>query len=478
MSAVDAAWYHMDGLSNLAMVTGVILTREALSYDKVHAIFRERMPAFERFRQRVVECGFPIATPHWEDVPNFDINQHIHHVALPAPHDDAALRTLIADIASTPLNHALPLWQVHVIDGVGNGSAVVIRYHHCIADGTGMMVVTQRLFDAAPGVLHSLASPLGINPSSPPVDEGVLSTALNAVERAASDAFASAGAAAMAIGGAGILLGELLRRPDAKSPLKSDFSAGKRVAWSAQVAIKDVRAIGARTNAKVNDVLVAATTGALRAYLQQRGMDVSHTPIRAMVPVDLRAPEVPRQLGNDFGLLILDLAVASAHPDQRLALTKVRMEALKRSPQPVAIRLLLDIFGRVPKAVGDVVNDLFGSKASMVLTDMAGPRETLYLAGVPIDRMLFWVPHPGKQLGISISIYSYRGTASLAIMSDAHLVPDPETITTLFNQEFAAMLEATKTRGSKAPVRKPVGSDPASRHKPPANNRQARSAGG
>lgn len=466
MNPIDAAWYHLDGPANLAMVTGVMLTLEPLSFDKVRTVYRERLLTFERFRQRVVERGFPIATPHWEDMPHFDVDQHIHHLALPAPHDEAALRALIAELASTPLNRAQPLWQVHVVDGVGHGSAVIMRYHHCIADGTGMMTVTQRLFDAAPGVLHPITEPADAGQTGEAVESSLISNAFRAVERATSDALATVGSAAravahpqdiidkaaVALGGAGMLLGEMLRWPDPASPLKGEFTPGKRVAWSTPVTVKDVKAIGARTGAKVNDVLIAAMTGALRAYLKQHGVDVNHTTVRAMVPVDLRPPERKGQLGNEFGLVILELAVPSARMDQRLALTKVRMDALKRSPEPIATKLLFDIFGRGPKAVEDMVNTLFGSKASVVMTDVAGPREKIFLAGVPVDRMMFWVPHPGEQLGMGISIYSYRGLASLAIISDAHLVPDPESITALFNQEFAAMRDEIKPRTAKVSV--------------------------
>ena len=118
MSPVDAAWYHMDGPANLAMVTGIMLTKERLDFKKVRAVYRRRWVGFDRFRQRVVERGFPLPIPQWEDMPNFDIDQHVHQIALPAPHDRAALTALINDIASTPLDHEQPLWQVHVIDNV------------------------------------------------------------------------------------------------------------------------------------------------------------------------------------------------------------------------------------------------------------------------------------------------------------------------------------------------------------------------
>ena len=104
--------------------------------------------------------------------------------------------------------------------------------------------------------------------------------------------------------------------------------------------------------------------------------------------------------------------------------------------------------------IEDFAVNLFGSKASVVMTNVAGPQGPLYLAGVPIDRFMFWVPHPGKQLGMGISILSYKGDATLAVISDAHLVPDPGAITVEFNREFGRMLkrvrcgDTTTTRGS------------------------------
>ena len=130
------------------------------------------------------------------------------------------------------------------------------------------------------------------------------------------------------------------------------------------------------------------------------------------------------------------------------------MDALKRSPEPVAIMALFNLFGRAPKAVEDFAVELFGSKASVVMTNVAGPQRTLYLAGVPIDRFTFWVPHPGRQLGMGISIMSYAGQATLAVIADARLVPDPEAITVGFNREFARMLKAVRCpRETSAPRR-------------------------
>jgi len=463
MAPVDAAWYHIDGPVNFAMVTGILLTKQALDFEKVKAVYRRRLARFDRFCQRVVETGFPIATPHWEEIPDFDIGQQLHHIALPEPCDRAALVELVSELAGTPLDRERPLWQVHVVDNVDGGSALVMRIHHCLADGTAAMAVCRELFDTtAAGWAHA-KPPRRRSRRVPGRKESLFAPALAAVGKAARDALATAEAtldavghpqqlideAALAASGAGMLLAELLKAPDPASPLKGEFGLEKRVAWSEPVALDDIKAIGAPSGAKINDVLVAGMTGALRAYLRKRGVDVNHNTLRAMVPVDLRPPGQGLELGNHFGLVILDLPVRARQACARLRLTKERMDALKRSPEAVAVMALFNLFGRVPKAIEDFAVDLFGSKASLVMTNVAGPTRPLYLAGVPIERFMFWVPHPGRQLGMGISILSYRGRATLAVIADARLVPDPEAITAGFHREFARMLKTARPRRTK-----------------------------
>ncbi len=425
MSAVDAAWYHIDGPANLAIVTGIALTKQALDFGKVSKIIQRRLLEFERFRQRVVEHGLAIPTLEWQDIPDFDIGPHLRHAALPAPQNEKALMALVNDLASMPLDRSRPLWQIHIIDSVMGGSAMIFRYHHCIGDGTAMKAVTARLFDI-----------VGAKTRPPP----------RSAKQSAPDAQTAAPGlleqAGLIMKGAGALLLELVKWPDPPSPFKGEFSPGKTVAWTQAVSLDQVKAIGASTGAKVNDVLVAVATGALRSYLMQRGINVNQSTLRAMVPVDLRAPQSQGELGNDFGLVILDLPVEVASATKRLALVKARMDALKRSTEAIAMQFLFDLFGRGPKLLEDLANQVFGSKASIVLTNVVGPNHPVLLAGVPIDRLMFCVPFPGNQLGLGLSILSYQGKATLTVIADARLVPDPEKITRQFNRQFAAMTKS------------------------------------
>ncbi|MCU0765163.1 MAG: wax ester/triacylglycerol synthase family O-acyltransferase, partial [Burkholderiaceae bacterium] len=409
MTAVDAAWFHIDGPANTAVITSIALTRKPLDFDRVKAVYTQRLAQFVRFRCRVVESPLPLATPHWEEIPGFEIGQQLHHVALPAG-GKAALAELVSDLVGTPLDRSRPLWDVHVVDGVEGGAALITRMHHCIGDGTASLLVARALFDTTPNGWRTAAARPARPAASPGLVERLFAPAIDAagwsVETvrslvggavdAATHPRQLAGKAAMVLAGAGTLAMELLKSPDPRSPLKGEFGLGKRVAWSAPVRLTDVKAIGAPLGAKINDVLVAAMTGALRHYLRGRGVDVDGTTVRAMVPVDLRPPGRASELGNEFGLVILELAIGAKDPLARLRRTKAHMDQLKRSPEAAAVLALFGIVGHAPKAVEDLAVQLFGSKASVVMTNVAGPKEPLYLAGVPIDRVMFWVPHPGK----------------------------------------------------------------------------------
>lgn len=417
LDPVDAAWYQLDGPANPAIVTAVALCARPLQFARVKRTLQERLLSFERFRQCVVQQGIAPPTPCWQDMPGFDIDRHVHRAALPAPHDEAALRDWVSELAGQPLDHALPLWQAYVVDNVGTGGAFVFRYHHCIGDGAAMMTVAVRLFNTPPAQASSSQAPA----------PGLLSAVGGMLAAATSVA------------------GLLAKPADPPSPFKGQFAAGQRVAWSRPVAICDAKAIGAACGAKVNDVLTAAVAGALRSYLRGRGIDMRRKTLRAMVPVSLRPAERIGELGNLFGLVVLELPVTASTPARRLALTQARMDALKHSSQALATQALFDLFGRGPKALQDAASWVLGSKASVVLTNVAGPREAAHLAGVPIDRMMFGVPHPGSELGVGISIFSYRGQATLTVMADAGLVPDPVEITRAFEREFATLLKRTRT---------------------------------
>ena len=152
MPSADAAWLRMDRAENLMAITSVLWFEQPLPLQPLRALLRVRLvDRYPRFTQRVVDGGL-LGAPHWEDDDHFDLDLHIHHVALPAPGGRAELQELVSDLMATPLDRTKALWHVHVVDGYENGSALVTRMHHCIADGIALARVMLSLTDPSPEV--------------------------------------------------------------------------------------------------------------------------------------------------------------------------------------------------------------------------------------------------------------------------------------------------------------------------------------
>jgi len=218
----------------------------------------------------------------------------------------------------------------------------------------------------------------------------------------------------------------------------------------------------------VNDVLITAVTGGLRRYMRKRGERVKGVNFRATIPVNLRPLDGPIEFGNKFGLVFLSLPVGIADPLDRLRELKRRMDELKDSAEPVVAFGLLNVIGAVPAEVENFALSLFGAKATAVMTNVPGPRNTIYLAGVPLKHIMFWVPQSGH-LGLGVSIISYAGEVLVGVATDAGLVPDPEQIIKGFHREFEALMQlATQVEengaaATSAPVTEPAlnGHEPA-----------------
>jgi diacylglycerol O-acyltransferase / wax synthase len=237
-------------------------------------------------------------------------------------------------------------------------------------------------------------------------------------------------------------LGRLvLLPPDPPTPFKGPLGRRKRAAWSKPVPLEDFKAIGKAYGATVNDVLVAAATGALRRYLESHGESSKGLSIRASVPVNLRPVQDAHRLGNSFGLVFLTLPVGIVDPVGRLRAIKKEMDELKRSPEALVAFGVLNVMGLAPVEVERLGLRFFGSKATAVLTNVPGPREALYLAGRKLDRVMFWVPQSGR-LGLGISILSYAGGVMLGVATDEGLVADPEKIVDAFEKEFRSLKAA------------------------------------
>jgi WS/DGAT/MGAT family acyltransferase len=236
-----------------------------------------------------------------------------------------------------------------------------------------------------------------------------------------------------------LALGKLaLMAPDPPTPFKGVLGVEKRAVWSSPIDLERVKSIGRKTGATVNDLLIAAVSGALRRYLRQNGKDTKDLEIRAVVPVNLRGPDRLDELGNRFGLIFLRLPLGLEEPLERIFELKKRMNAIKDSPEaPIAFQILRGL-GLAPAPLFDLVLGQFGKKATAVMTNVMGPTESVRLAGVRVRQAMFWVPRSAG-LGLGVSIFSYCGKVWLGVATDHALVPDPEAILDGFHEELEEM---------------------------------------
>ena len=194
--------------------------------------------------------------------------------------------------------------------------------------------------------------------------------------------------------------------------------------------------------ASINDVLLSCVAGALSEYLARKGDATEGVMIRALVPVNLRPLEEAYRLGNQFGLVFLELPIGIANPVERLYAIRANMTALKGSYQPVIALGLLAAMGAGPKVMQEEILQVLARNGTAVMTNVPGPPKPLYFAGAAIDRFLFWVPQSGD-IGMGVSILSYAGHVQFGLITDRGLCPDPDRIIDEFAREFDKLLLTT-----------------------------------
>lgn len=444
MASVDAAWLRMESDSNLMMIAGVLILDRTIDIDRLREILDTRFLCFKRFRQRVVDEGDRV---WWETDPAFHIDNHLHRIGLPGAAGEAELQHMIGDLISTPLDFRRPLWQMHLVDHYGEGAALVVRIHHCIADGLALVQVLLSFTDddteqdsteRSKSIVASMAARV-LKPARGLVRQGLslghefLEEAIDLIEHPSH--LVDLARQGMATGAELAHLGLLPADPNA---LKHHLSGRKHVAWSAPLDLDRVKATAHALAGTVNDVLLTSVAGALRLYLLEHETRVS-TEIHVAVPFNLRSREQPiSELGNRFGLVVVALPVGLADPRARFMAVQKAMQDIKSSAQPQATFGLLAILGRGPAALEKTALEFLSKKTSLVMTNVPGPPKARFLAGARILQPMVWVPQSGG-IGLGLSILSYDGTVQFGVVADKSVLPDIGKVVRDFPAQFEAL---------------------------------------
>jgi WS/DGAT/MGAT family acyltransferase len=432
----------MDRPENLMVIESVLWFDTPVDWDRLEGVVRRRMlAAYPVFRQRPVDSRRPLAPPYWEDDPDFRLERHVVRARLAAPGDEAALQRYVEAQMHRPFRRDRPLWELHFVDGFGAGSALVVRLHHALADGMALSQVLLSLTDASRTADLRDREPAE---DGPPPGRSVLPVPVGALAGGARRALSTAGGlvtpggirdALAAADGAVRSSGKILLHRNPQSPLRGTPGPRKLAAWSRPRRLADIKRIARLADATVNDVLVAAVSGAIHSYLLDHG--AAPVDLATMVPVNLRPADqdLPRELGNRFALVLLSLPTGVPSPLLRLEQAKHRMDAIKHTPEAVLTFGLLTAVGRTHPEVERRLIDFFTAKAIGVTTNVVGPQRRRYLAGSPISGVLSWAPGSGSQT-LNVAIFSYDRAVRVGFKADAGVVPDVAKLVHAFEVEM------------------------------------------
>lgn len=446
MSSVDQAWLRMDSPQNLMMIVGVMVFSTPVEFSEFRQAILERMLKFRRFKQMVRSDA---TGAWWVADRKFDIDSHVVEHELSAPGTEIELQEFVAQLATEPLDPDKPLWQFHLVSGFNGTNVLVARIHHCIADGIALIGVLLSLMDGGePPPVKQSSGEAESNPWSPyliPVTKGAVN-AINTTSAAMSKSLEIVAQPERlqdyAQVGTQVIRDALkiaLMDDDSATRFKGKPGTTKRVAWTKPLPLPEVKAVAKALNVSVNDVLLSCVSGALRRYLLDQGDPTENIEIRAMVPVNLRPMSQAYKLGNRFGLVPVTLPVGQANPIERVMEVHRRMDELKTGYQAVLAFAVLGMVGLTPEPVQRTVLDMLARKATAVMTNVPGPNQPIRFANREIEQMMFWVPQSGD-IGMGVSILSYNNGVQFGLITDAGLVPDPQTVIDFFAPEFERLL--------------------------------------
>jgi WS/DGAT/MGAT family acyltransferase len=456
MGSLDAAFIAVEDAVNHMHIGSVgIFENPAPSYEDVRALVAAKLQLVPRYRQRVREAPASIGRPLWIDDVDFDQEYHLRHTALPTG-DRFALEQLVGRVMSHPLDRRHPLWEMWLIEGLGDDRwALLSKVHHCMVDGiagSDLLAVLMDLEPDAPELAPDVWSP---EPEPSRVDlarytgemtiESMTDVLRGAVRALWHPAAALARARDLAVGAVRIVA------PAGRGASSLTGPIGPRRRWQrTSVSLDDVKAIRRAFGGTVNDVVLAAVTRGFRELLHARGEQVESRTITTLIPVSMRSADARGTLDNQVSALYARLPIGIADPVEALAAVRQHMDELKASHEIDASAAIVDVGGVAPPELAAVFARVLVHAQEMVqtvATNVPGPQVPLYICGRRMLEAYPYVPIAGH-IRVGVAIWSYCGCMYFGITGDWHGAPDINRLALGIDLAFEDLLkEATRAIG-------------------------------
>jgi len=455
LSGLDASFLHLEkGGAHMHVGSILLFEGEAPPYRDLVAHLESRLDLVPRYRQKLAFPPLAQARPVWIDDPHFNPGYHVRHTALPAPAGPDELLRLAGRVFAQRLDRSKPLWEVWLVDRVGDGHfAMVSKTHHALVDGVSGVDLSTVLFDLEP---EPAAPPPPEKPWYPRPEPSQaalfadalaewVSAPLDDARRAAGRLVTAPGEVAGALGAAAGGLTSIVRAGlfgAPKSPLNVTVGPHRRFAV-VDGDLARFKAIKSALGGTVNDVVLTAVTGALRTHLLEHGHDVTGLTLKAMVPMSVRADSERGALGNRVTTMYAPLPVGVADPLERLRVVRTAMAGLKESGQAVGAEVLTRLTGFAPPTILAQAARLSTRQRffNVTVTNVPGPQFPLFLLGRRLEHMYPQVPlSPNTALGIAIM--SYDGRIDFGLLGDFDALPDLDRLAGALRDAIAELAAA------------------------------------
>jgi len=452
ISALDASFLHLERAgARLHVASVTVFDGPAPPYDDLRELIESRLHLVPRFRQRLADVPLDQGRPVWVDDPHFNLRYHLRHAGLPAPGSEEQLKNLAGRVFAHRLDRTKPLWELLLVDGLQDGRfALVAKSHHALVDGIEAVDITTVLFDteasppppAFPTPARWAARPL-------PSDAQLLTDAL--FERVTRPAELVRTARAVVRGPRHLLrrardglqaIGALNfagMRSAPPTPLNVKVGPHRRYTW-VDADLAELQRVKGSLGGTVNDAVLAVVAGALGRFLRHRGVDTDGLLLRALVPVLVRGEGHGRALGSEVAPMWVSLPVGIEDPVRQHAAIRDATAELDGAQQAVGARALTEAAGFAPPTIMSQAARLQQGQRffNLVVTNVPGPQQPLYLLGRRLRALYPVVPLAGHQ-ALGVAVMSYDGRLGFGLLGDYDALADLDTLADMLRTSIAAL---------------------------------------
>ncbi len=469
LTPTDASFLAQEGPSSHMHIGGVLIFEgPPPKFPDFLDHVRGRLHLVPRYRQKLATPPLETGRPLWADDPNFNLEYHVRHSALPSPGNEHQLFRLAGRIASQRLDRSKPLWEMWLVEGLeADRFALVCKTHHSLVDGVSGVDLATVLLDLEQ---HPAPPSLELEPWQPHRDptsaelvlaglKGFVGTALELLERtlrAATQPARSASVLAEAAEGLGELVWAGLN-PAPETPLNVEIGPHRRFQVVRQ-ELGEYKEVKNALGGTVNDVVLAVVSGALARWLRSRKFRTEGLEMRALVPVSVRTEDQRHTLGNRLTAMRGPLPVYITDPVARLRFIRQAMDGLKESKQAVGAATIAAVNNLAPPTILAQASRIqFSTRLfNLIVTNIPGPQFPLYVLGRRLED-LFPVAFLPQHHGLAVAIMSYDGGIDYGLLADYDALPDIDVIAEGIEESLAELLRAARSKSAQAA--KPRGAD-------------------